>query len=103
MSRDLIRIESMDQAIEILESSKHWTVKTVNRSGERRRFECTIWQSGRRVSATAFTPLEAVQAALAKVDEKFQDPEAEEDLEDVSSEDVVMAKIGPTSNPRRPA
>lgn len=106
MPRDLIRIESMDQAIEILESSKHWTVKTVNRSGERRRFECTVWKSQRRVSASAFTPLEAVQAALAKLDDKFEDPEAEGedgDHKEASPEDVVMGKIGPNLSPRRPA
>ena len=60
-------MQSLDQAVAVLSAMKHWTIKTVNRSGERRAHECTIWNDGRRVSAQGQTPLAAVERALTKL------------------------------------
>lgn len=56
----------MNQAIALLDVTKHWTVKCVNRKG-RRAHECTIWHNGKRVTAQAASPLMAITAAWAKI------------------------------------
>lgn len=59
---------TLDQAAAVLSASmKHWTLKTINRDGQRQRFECTIWGMGKRKSATGLTPLAAISAALRKI------------------------------------
>lgn len=60
-------MQNLDQAFAVLLAMKHWTIKTVNRNGERRAHECTIWNDGRRVSAQGRTPLAAVERALTKL------------------------------------
>lgn len=57
-------------AFAMLAGSKHWRVQCLNSVGRRRRHECTIWGDGRRVSASAGTPLEAIRAALKKLHDK---------------------------------
>lgn len=61
---------NLDKAIPVLmaiDQYKHWLIKCVNSKGERRRYECTIWGNGRRVSASAFDPLVAVERAVSKL------------------------------------
>lgn len=57
-------------AVAMLAGSKHWRVQCLNSVGRRRRHECTIWGDGRRVSASAGTPLDAIRAALKKLHDK---------------------------------
>ncbi len=57
----------MNQATAMLGVMKHWTVKTVNRNGERHAHECTIWNGGRRVTGQGWTPVAAVCRALSKL------------------------------------
>jgi len=59
----------MEQAIAVLDALQHWRLQCHNRTGDRRRYECTVWNAGRRVSATRYGPLAAVEAALAKLKE----------------------------------
>lgn len=62
-------IYDMNHAISLLGAMKHWRVQCVNSNG-RRRHQCTIWGNGRRVSASAFTPNDAVRAAIKKLTDK---------------------------------
>lgn len=59
--------ETLENAMAKLDRHKHWTVRCVNRAGHRRRYECTIWGEGKRVSATAMHPLMAINAAEHKL------------------------------------
>ena len=57
----------LNQAVALMETMKHWTIKSVNRKDQRRSYECTLWADGRRVSAQSKTPLAAVTAAIGKL------------------------------------
>jgi hypothetical protein len=57
----------MNNATAVLDRMKHWTVKSVNRSGKPRRYECTILEAGKRVTGQGRTPVAAVSRALSKL------------------------------------
>lgn len=46
--------------------TKHWRLQCVN--GKERRYDCTVWAAGKRFTTNRKTPLEAVKAALAKIE-----------------------------------
>ncbi len=58
---------NLENAVIILDRYKHWTIRVKNRTGKPRRYECVIWGDGRRVSASALSPLAACEAAVAKL------------------------------------
>lgn len=55
------------QALAVLEAAKHWTLTTINRNRRKRRYECTIWANGRRVSGQGKTLIACVNRALSKL------------------------------------
>jgi hypothetical protein len=62
------KMHTLDQAIALLDATKHWRLQVQNSNG-RRRYECTVWANGRRVSASRYSPLDSIQAALQKLKE----------------------------------
>ncbi len=44
--------------------AKHWTLKTMNREGARKSYECKVWAFGKRFSVQGPTPLTAINRAL---------------------------------------
>ena len=46
--------------------TKHWRIQCVN-SGDRRRYECTVWGGGRRFTINRATPLLAAAGALERI------------------------------------
>ena len=63
---------TLDQAIVILGSrTKHWRMQTENNDGKRS-YSCTVWNGDRpqRFTVQRATPMEAVLAALARMDGK---------------------------------
>lgn len=59
-------LHTLDQAIAVIDAMTHWRVQCENSNG-RRRYSCTLWGDGRRVTASARTPLAAITAATAKL------------------------------------
>jgi hypothetical protein len=47
--------------------TKHWRLQCVN-DGPNRRYECQVWAAGKRFGTNRKTPLEAVKAALARIE-----------------------------------
>ena len=62
-------LQNMNQAVAVLDATKHWRIQSENSSARGRYYSCKIWANGRRVEATARTPLMAVEAALQKLKE----------------------------------
>ena len=60
-------IHDMNQALALLDMTKHWRIQCENSAKQGRRHSCTIWDKGRRVTASARTPLMAVTAAFVKL------------------------------------
>ena len=67
MASDIIW--DMNHAMPLLAAVKHWRVQCINSNG-RRRHECTIWGDGKRVTASACSPEDAIRAALKKLRDK---------------------------------
>lgn len=59
----------LNSAMAYLATLHHYTVKTVN-DGSRKAHECKIWSGGKRVVAQRSSPLDAINAALAKLSQK---------------------------------
>lgn len=59
-------LRDMNQAMQVLLAVKHWTIKCLNLP-HGRRHECTIWNAGRRVTASGKSPVDAVNAAIDKL------------------------------------
>ena len=58
----------MNQAVAVLSTMHHWTLKKNNRNGEFNSYECQIWNGGRRVVAySRDVPVTAVRNALEKL------------------------------------
>lgn len=63
-------VYDMNHALEMLAAVKHWRVQCENSATKGRSHSCTIWNGGRRVTAHARTPMDAVRAAFAKLADK---------------------------------
>jgi hypothetical protein len=59
---------TIEQAIVRLDQHKHWRIQCENSNGNRR-YSCTIWGAGKRVTASARTVLAAAQGAIEKLDD----------------------------------
>ena len=62
-------MRDMNQAIAVLDATKHWRIQCENSAARGRHYSCKIWDKGRRVEASARTPLMAAEAALRKLKE----------------------------------
>lgn len=62
-------MHDMNQAIAVLDAMHHWTLKPNNRMGERRSYECTVWNAGRRVTGHGRSPVAAIMRALDNLKE----------------------------------
>lgn len=70
-------MQDMNQAIAVLDATKHWRIQCENSTTKGRHYSCTVWNDGRRVTAYARTPLMAAESALKKLKEpKRRTPKA---------------------------
>ena len=66
---------NLEQAMSVLDTmAKHWTINCVNSNG-RRRYECTLWACGRRVTVSRSSTVGAILAAMDKVKQPENGPQ----------------------------